>query len=189
MAFSKENISGSKSLGRAYELIVRLTYLKTGECEFADSYNRAIAERIYDFAMTDLPGRLPAEGSAVVLLTPCITLARDGILSVKYDFTVSASNLLLFHKRFGVNMLTDKGILLLPRFISGKVKKKDAFSYYLLSDGDRILYVPIVRSLCAGGRIQRAKDIDAYCDGTPCEVKIKIPPCLKTGRINAGIKP
>jgi hypothetical protein len=101
---------------------------------------------------------------------------------------VSADNILLFHKRFGVNMLAEKEILLLTRFISGKAKKKDAFSYYLLPDGDKILYVPIEKSLSEGTRIPRAREIDAYCDGAPVSVRIKIPPCLKTGRMNVKIK-
>ncbi|MBO7148323.1 MAG: hypothetical protein J6V93_00555 [Clostridia bacterium] len=188
MAFSKENINKTVSLGRARELIVRLAYVKNDECEYASNYNRAISEKIMAFATADLPVRLSCNASAVVLLTPYITLVRDGILSVKYDFTVSADGALLFHRRFGINMLTKKKILLLSRFISGKVKKKDSFSYYLLPDGDKILYVPIIKSLNQGTRIQRASEIDAYCDGAPVRVKIKIPPCLDAGRIKPDVE-
>lgn len=184
MAFSKENVNETVSLGRARELIIRLTYVKNDECAYVSSYNRAIAEKILAFSTTDLPVRLSCNASAVVLLTPYITLARDGILSVKYDFTLSADSILLFHRRFGVNMLTEKGILLLPRFVAGKAKKKDAFSYYLLPDGEKILYIPIEKSLRGGERIPRARNIDAYCDGAPVRVKIKIPSCLEAGRKN-----
>ncbi|MBQ7821340.1 MAG: hypothetical protein IJ391_03560 [Clostridia bacterium] len=177
MKIQKECITENRRIDMSLNIITKITFVTSEECEYLSFFSRKLAENMLAFCR-GLGAGDGISGNTVVLLTPTVTYMRDDIISIKYDLTLSSNGVLVYHKRFCVNMHTALEILLLPRFVSGKLRARDVSSFYLVPEGDGIAAVTVSRSLERGMRIGRRSDIDAYCDGKSARIKIKIPKCV-----------
>lgn len=167
--------------------VIKITYVQSKEYEKLDLLNERIAQNLFEYAKNNLQNI--GDGNVVVLLTPTLTYVDEGVISIKYDFTVTSNMRILHHKRFCVNMLYKSGLLLLPCFLDKHKYIHNSTQFYLNREDDGgLLAVPVIRSLQVGTVVGRRSEIDTYCDGAPQKIQIKIPHFLTDKKMRKNKK-
>lgn len=159
-----------------HELFVKIMYASCDECEYFTRLNMKLCERAMSFCERSFDTKNIFSGTVVVILTPTFTCVDAGILSVKYDLTVSLNRSVLHHKRFCINVFPKLGIFVLPEHFKRKLPKNTLDFYITEYDGcDTVTIVPVNRFVEKGMYVERQRNIDDFCDGRAVSSKIEIP--------------
>lgn len=169
---------GDTRRSETYTLVCKINYISSDDNEFVERINYGMAERLLKcFASDKLSFDNPTE-SILALLTPSVTYFDESIISIRYDFTVTSGNILIFHKRFCVNLLYELGLFLLPGFLKSK-RHKPKGEFYLKESENGIVCTPVLKCVPSGTVLNRRREIDICSDGKPFEVKLALPEYLK----------
>lgn len=159
----------------------RIFYISSNDNDFCEELNSKLANSLLEKAAaseTVLKCTRP-----FVLLDPSVTYFDNCIISIKYDLFVYDGEYIVYHKRFSLNLLYELGIILPKKYLGAKVRflKGDC---YLKAADDSIFAIPIQRNVKAGTGHMRHRELDAYCDGKPVSVALKIPEYLNSESVD-----
>ena len=190
MTITKPTLVFNKKITRTTDLVVRVSYINIEGAEKLTSFNKTLAENLL-LECENFAARLADDNNktAVVLLEPTVTYFDDDIISAKYDFTVTESGEILFHRRFCLNYLLKYDLFLLPQLLrcGGKRPKADEF-YLTRVDGGVGVVKLKSRSVRVGERIARRAQLDTLCDGEVKSAKIKLPHFLDSAALRKKSK-
>lgn len=161
-----------------YTLVCKINYISSDDNDYVERINSGIAERLLKCFASEKPSFGSIAGNILALLTPSVTYFDESIISIRYDFIVTNGNIVVFHKRFCVNLLYELGIFLLPGFLKSK-KHKPKGEFYLKESENGIVCTPVLKSIPAGTILGRRREIDLYSDGKTFEVNLTLPEYLK----------
>lgn len=177
MSIKKESIFDRRRTENKVALFAKITYISCDELPYFSALNERIAKKLIGHfsRLEQVETGLDCEGTLV--LCPSITYLKNGIISAKYDLTLTSNGILLSHRRFCINACEEYGLLLSHRFFTHMSPFFHRDFYIKHDDTDRdILLVPIRRMLERGMVCAKISEIDTFCDGKPIHTCFK-PPC------------
>ncbi len=176
MKTEKKSLEASISRG----FMCKFSYISC-ENEYAKRINRELAENVMRTLEAKKEILLSEHGAFNAVLSPTTTYLDDSVISIKYDFLIFGKDGVIFHKCFGVNLLYDLELVLLPRFLK---KGRGVDNFYLTASDGKLFCVPIEKNLEKNSVVKRQREIDAYTCGKPYEVTIKIPDYLTRDKLD-----